>query len=212
MRSDEVPILVTIYSPFTQASQLGGKDLLLRNMRTHADRVRTGLNIITESTLRFIEALRRFEHVAGIFFVTEFATYDAMSEAEYDAFITPYNLKILESLPDRWWFNVAQVKGISPMLKLFANLPVQSINWDTREGHPDLSRAKSLFAQASIGGLSDASDLHTGTPSTIQMAIREAINQTEGRRLILASGGSGYITTPTSNIRAVRQQVESMAL
>jgi uroporphyrinogen decarboxylase len=212
MRNDEVPILATIYSPFTQASQLGGKDLLMRNMRTHADRVRTGLNIITESTLRFIEALRRFEHVAGIFFVTEFATHDAMSEAEYDAFITPYNLKILESLPDRWWFNVAQVKGTSPMLKLFANLPVQSINWDTREGHPDLSRAKSLFAQASIGGLSDASDLHTGTPSTIQLAIREAINQTEGRRLILAGGGSGYITTPISNIRAVRQQVESMAL
>ena len=98
-----------------------------------------------------------------------------MSEAEYASFAMPYNLKILESLPDRWWFNILQVQGTSPMLRLFGNLPVQCINWDTRDGHPDLSRSKSMFAQASSGGLSDWSDLHQGTPSTIQSAIREAI-------------------------------------
>lgn len=209
--SEQIPIVQTIYSPFAQATRLSGKELVMRNMRTHADRLQTGLNILTESTLRFIEALWRMPNIAGIFFVTEFANYDSMSEAEYATFAMPYNLKILESLPDRWWFNTVQVQGTSPMLRLFNGLPVQCINWDTRDGHPDLSRSKSMFSQASSGGLSDWSDLHQGTPSTIQTAIREAIAQTESRRFILTGGGSGYITMPTSNIRAVRQQIESVA-
>jgi len=212
MEAENVPVVQTIYSPFTQATRLSGSEQVLRNMRTHADRLRTGLNIITESTLRFIEALWRIPNIAGVFFVTEFANYDTMSEAEYASFAMPYNMKILESLPERWWFNWIQVKGKSPMLRLFGDLPVQVINWDTREGHPDLSRSKSLFAQASGGGLSDWKDLHQGTPTTIQDAIRQAIQQTESRRFILAGSGSGFVTMPTSNIRAVRRQIESMAI
>ncbi len=211
MDAEQVPVIQTIYSPFAQATRLSGTELVLRNMRTHADRLRTGLNVLTESTLRFIEALWRIPNIAGVFFVTEFANYDTMSEAEYASFAMPYNLKILESLPDRWWFNMIQVQGKSPMLRLFTDLPVQAINWDTRDGHPDLSRSKSMFKQASSGGLSDWSDLHQGTPSVIRTAIRDAIQQTESRRFILTSGSSGYVTIPISNIRAVRQQIESMA-
>jgi uroporphyrinogen decarboxylase len=210
--SEDVPVVHTIYSPFAQATRLSRSELVLRNMRTHPDRLRTGLNIITESTLRFIEGLRRIPNVAGVFFVTEFANYDTMSEAEYASFAMPYNLKILESLPDRWWFNVVQVQGMSPMLRLFSELPVQVINWNTRDGHPDLSQAKSLFPGATCGGLGDWSDLHQGMPSIIQDVIREAIHKTESRRFILTNSDSGYATMPISNIRAVRSLVESMAL
>lgn len=210
--SEDVPVVHTIYSPFAQATRLSGSELVLRNMRTHPDRLRTGLNILTESTLRFIEALRRIPNVAGVFYVTEFANYDTLSEAEYASFAMPYNLKILESLPDRWWFNVVQVQGMSPMLRLFSELPVEVINWNTREGHPDLSQAKSLFSGATCGGLGDWVDLHQGTPSMIQDVIREAVHHTESRRFILTNSDSGYVTMPISNIRAVRSIIESMAV
>lgn len=210
--SEDVPIVHTVYSPFAQASRLGGTELVIRHMRTHPDRLRTGLNVLTESTLRFIEALWRIPNVAGIFYVTEFANYDQMSEAEYATFAMPYNLKILESLPERWWFNVIQIQGAAPMVRLFSELPVQALNWDTREGHPDLSRAKGLFTGAVCGGLGDWKDLHLGTPSTIQDAIREAVHHTEGRRFILSGSNTGYVTTPISNIRAVRSLAESIAI
>ena len=71
--SEQIPVVQTIYSPFAQATRLSGKELVMRNMRTHADRLRTGLNIITESTLRFLEALWRMPNISGIFYVTEFA-------------------------------------------------------------------------------------------------------------------------------------------
>lgn len=210
--SESVPVIQTIYSPFAQAVRLGGRELVLRNMRTHPDRLRTGLNILTESTLRFIEAMRRIPSVSGIFFVTECANYDTLSESEYASFAMPYNLKILESLPERWWFNIVQIQGDAPMLRLFTELPVQAFSWNDREGHPDLSRGKSMFRGALCGGLGQWQDMHQGSPTIIRDAIRQAINHTQSRNLILTSNGSGFITTPASNIRAVRSEVESIAI
>lgn len=212
MQSQAVPIVHTIYSPFAQAARIGGKQRVLKNMRTRADRLRTGLHQLTESTLRFLEALRRIPNVAGIFYVTEFASHDVMSEAEYAAFIMPHNLKILESIPDRWWLNFVQVQGSSPMLDLFAEAPVQALNWNTRQGQPDLLYAKRMFPGAVSGGLEDWRDLHQGTPALLGSVIRDAISQSESRRFILSGSGSGYVTTPISNIRAVRSLTESLAL
>lgn len=212
MEAEGTPVIQTIYSPFAQATRIGGRELTLRNMRTHPDRLRTGLNILTESTLRFLEALWRIPNVAGVFFVTENANYDTMSESEYETFAMPYNLKILESLPERWWFNTVQVQGASPMLRLFSQIPAQVINWDTREGHPDLSRYRSIFSKTVCGGLSDWADLHQGTPSSIQDAVRQAVQHTQGSSFILGGSDMGYITTPIANIRAVRSLVESIAI
>lgn len=212
MQSQAVPIVHTIYSPFAQAARIGGKQRVLQNMRTRADRLRTGLHQLTESTLRFLEALWRIPNVAGIFYVTEFASHDVMSESEYAAFVMPHNLKILESIPDRWWLNFVQVQGSSPMLDLFAEAPVQVLNWNTREGQPDLLYAKRMFPGAVSGGLEDWRDLHQGTPALLGSVIRDAISQSESRRFILSGSGSGYVTTPISNIRAVRNLAESLAL
>lgn len=212
MQPQAVPIVHTIYSPFAQAARIGGKQRVLKNMRTRADRLRTGLHQLTESTLRFLEALRRIPNVAGIFYVTEFASHDVMSEAEYAAFVMPHNLKILESIPDRWWLNFVQVQGSSPMLDLFAEAPVQVLNWNTRQSQPDLLYAKRMFPGAVSGGLEDWRDLHQGTPALLGSVIRDAISQSESRRFILSGSGSGYVTTPISNIRAVRSLTESLAL
>ena len=212
MQSAETPIVHTIYSPFAQAARLGGKKLVLRNMRTDADRLRTGLHLLTESSLRFIEALWRIPNLAGVFYVTEFASHDLMSETEYAAFVMPHHLKILESLPERWWLNIVQAQGESPMLNLFGELPAQVINWNTRADNYSLSDAKGLFRGALCGGLDDWRDLHQGTPALLGSVIREALSQSESRRFILAGSGSGYVTTPISNIRAVRSLAESLAL
>lgn len=212
MEAEGTPVIQTIYSPFAQAVRLGGKDQTLRNMRTHPDRLRTGLNLLTESTLRFIEALWRIPSIAGIFLVTEFANYETMSETEYASFAMPYNMKILESLPERWWFNVVQIQGSSPMIDLFRDLPTHVLNWDTRSGHPNLARVGGQLSQTVCGGLSDWKDLHQGTPSSIQDAVRQAFQETRGSKFILSNSGAGYITMPIANIRAVRSIVESITI
>jgi uroporphyrinogen decarboxylase len=209
LQGDDVPIIQTIFSPLAQARNIAGGDALIRHLRTSPDRVQTGLNAITESTLRFIDALKRYP-IAGIYYAIQHASYDRLSEEEYRTFGLPYDRKILESLPERWWLNVIHLHGDAPMFRLVAGLPVQVINWHDQETEPDLNQGKAQFKGAVCGGLARMEHVHNGTPTTVREQARAAITTTNSRRFILSTGCVTMITSPLSNIRAVREAVEGI--
>jgi uroporphyrinogen decarboxylase len=204
---DDTPYIMTIFSPLAQAKNISGKDLLIKHMRTAPDRLKTGLTTITESTLRFIDAIRR-SGISGIFYAVQHASYTIMTEEEYRTFGRPYDLQILEALNPDWWFNMLHVHGDAPMLDLFSDYPVQAVNWHDRESEPDLAAGKLKLNGVVCGGLGRWNPLHNGTPAEVRSQARDAIDQTNGRRLILSTGCVTMITSPTSNIRAVREIVE----
>lgn len=206
---EDVPVIATIFNPLSQAKHIAGSDLLIRHMRTRPDRLHTGLNVLTENTLRLIDSLRRAP-ISGIFYAVQHASYDVMSEDEYRIFGLPYDRKIIEALPEKWWFNMVHLHGHAPMFKLFSSdLRIQAINWHDRETEPDLALGKSQFNGAVCGGLARWQHLHQGTPTAIREAARDAIHQTSGRRFILSTGCVIMVTTPQSNIRAVRDVAET---
>jgi uroporphyrinogen decarboxylase len=205
----DVPYIQTIFSPLAQAKNIAGGDLLIQHMRTAPDRVKTGLNTITESTLRFMDAMRR-SGISGIFYAIQHASYAVMSSAEYLEFGRPYDLQILEALPDDWWLNVLHLHGDAPMFDRVSDYPVQVINWHDRETGLELSEGKLQFPGAVSGGLGRWDPMHNGTPVEVRAQARQAVEQTSGRRFILSTGCVIMTTTPTSNIRAVREVVESL--
>lgn len=205
----DVPVVMTIHSPLSQASLLGEADLMVRNMRNHPDRLKTGLNVITDTVLRFIDALRRID-IDGIFYVMDHASFAMMAEAEYSEFGLPYDRKILEYLPAGWWFNVLSLPRRSPMFEYAATYPLSIIHWDVTTTGPGFDKALAVFRGALCSGLSVEQHLYLGTPSIVRDAVREAINQTYSRRLIVSAGDALPPATPLSNIRAVREAVESI--
>jgi uroporphyrinogen decarboxylase len=207
---DEVPYIQTIFSPLAQAKNIAGKELLIEHMRTAPDRLKTGLNTITESTLRFIDAMRR-SGVSGIFYAIQHASHVVMNENEYREFGRPYDLQILEALPEHWWLNVLHLHGDAPMFDLVTDYPVQVINWHDRESGFELSEGKLSFQGAVSGGLGRWDPMHNGTPAEVRAQARQAVEQTSGRRFLLSTGCVILTTTPTSNIRTAREVVESLA-
>ncbi len=211
LASEKVPLLQTVYSPFVQAMQLAGRQKTLRDLRLRADRLRTGLNHLTESTIRFLDALRKLPGIAGIFLVTAAASHDVMPAEEYAAKILPHIKSIFAALPPHWWLNIVQVGGTAPMLRLFSQLPAQALHWEARANSGELAEVKTFFPGAVCGGLHDYDDLLQGSPALLSSVIHDALIQTESRRFILAGSGAGYVSTPLSNYRAVRSIVESQA-
>ena len=204
---DDVPYIQTIFSPLAQAKNVAGQELLIRHMRTDPDRVHTGLRILTENTLRFMDAMRK-SGVSGIFYAIQHASYDIMSAEEYQSFGRPYDLEILEAA-SRWWFNMVHLHGSAPMFDWVASYPAQALNWHDQESGPDLAIGKSKFAGAVSGGLGRWDPVHNGTPIEVRDRARQALQLTNERRFILSTGCVMMITTPMSNIRAVRDAVES---
>lgn len=208
LQTEATPVLQTVYSPLIQAQQMAGRSKVLRDLRVRPDRLRSGLNQLTEGTMRFLDTLKKVPAVAGVFLVTEFASHDCMSEYEYRTSVLPHLRNILAGLPDHWWLNIAQVGGRSPMLSLFSDLPLQALNWDRGA---DADSLGSGFGFAACGGLHDEEHLLKGTPTLIHAAIREALQRAESRRLIISGSGAGRINLPLSNMRAVRSGVEAQA-
>lgn len=202
----EVPFIWTIFNPLAQAKNLAG-ERLLSDLRQYPDAVKAGLEVITESCVRFVEATRD-TGLAGIFLALQHATYDLLSAAEYNEFGRPYDLRILEAARGLW-FNLVHLHGEHVMFDLVADYPVQVINWHDRETPPSLSEALPRFPGALVGGLHRTATMLRGTPEAVRAEVASALSATGGRRLIIGTGCVMWITTPVGNIRSAREAVES---
>ena len=201
---EEVPFIMTVFSPLAQAKNLAG-ERLLSDLRRHPDTLKAGLETITQTILRTVEAQRK-SGIAGVFLALQHATYDLLSEAEYREFGRPYDLRILEATQGLW-FNLLHLHGSHVMFAAAADYPVQAINWHDRETPPSLGEALGRFPGAVVGGLRQWETMLCGTPEQVRAEVEDAIAQTGGRRLIVGTGCVTPITAPVGNIRAVREAV-----
>lgn len=205
--SGEVPFIQTIFNPLSQAKNLAGPQSLLVHLRRHPEAVHAGLEVIAETTRRFIEAACE-TGIAGVFYAIQHAQYGLLSAEEYAIFGCAYDLQILKAV-EGLWLNVLHLHGQDVMFNLLADYPLQVINWHDRETWPSLAEAQSLFGGAVCGGLQRWDVVVRGAAEQVHEQAAEAITQTKGNRFILGTGCVTPIVAPTSNIRAVRQAVEA---
>lgn len=205
---DEIPFIQTIFTPLYQAYLLAGEYRLLTHLRKYPEAVKEGLATITESTVNFIESLYE-TGVSGIFLALHHASYDLLSEAEYREFGRPADLQCLDAAGEMW-FNLLHVCGKDIMFELVSDYPVQAINWHDRETPPTLKEGKTIFPGAVVGGLDHWNTLWTGSPEEVQAETLDAIEQTEGQRLIAGSGCVLPITMSVCNLHAVNEAIRSV--
>lgn len=202
---EAVPFIQTIFNPLSQAKNLAGARLM-SDLRQHPNAVKAGLATITESIVRFVEALKPTGG-AGSFLALQHATYDLLTEAEYREFCQPLDLQILEATAGMW-FNLIHLHGVNVMFDMVAEYPAQVINWHDVETPPSLSQALSRTDKALCGGLRQWETMVRGTPQAVQVEAEAALEATAGERFILGTGCVTPITAPTCNILATRKAVE----
>jgi uroporphyrinogen decarboxylase len=200
------PFIQTVFSPLSQARNLVGAEILPVHLRQHAGELKAALAVITETTLRFVEAARRIS-IDGLFYAVQMATTHTFSEAEYREFGEPYDRQILQAASGLW-LNVAHLHGDDVMFDLVARYPMQVINWHDRETPPALAEGQKKFDGAVCGGLRQWATMVLGTPEQVRAEARQALEATGGRRFILGTGCVTPTTAPWANVRAAREAVE----
>ena len=203
---EEVPFIATVFSPICQAKHLADNPVMLSHMRSHPASFKKGLATITESTLRFIEAAKA-TGISGIFFATQHARYPIMSREEFVENGRYYDLQVLDSINDLWC-NMVHIHSTDVMFDLVADYPAQFINWHDRETDISIEEGLTQISGAASGGV-DHWTLHQENPNQVCAEARDAINQANGSRLLLGTGCVIMATTPTRNIRALRELVLS---
>ncbi|MBS59742.1 MAG: uroporphyrinogen decarboxylase [Anaerolineaceae bacterium] len=203
---DDTPFIQTVFSPMTQARNLVGAEELLLHIRLHPDVIKDAFQIITNQTIRFIEAARE-TGISGIFYALQWASHLDLSESEYREFARPYDLQILNAVDDLW-LNVLHLHGNHVMFSLIVDYPASVLNWHDRETKPSLSEGLKSWPKAVCGGIRQEDTLVQGTPKEIYAEGLDAIKSTNGKRLVLGTGCVAPIVTPYGNLRALRDMVD----
>lgn len=200
----DIPILETIFSPLSQAKYLIGGGLEIIHLRRHRTELQHALDIITETTKRYVQAALA-AGADGIFYAVQHASAALLSETEYRTICRPLDLHILEAAQHATC-TLLHLHGLNTYFELVADYPVHALNWHDRDTGPSLAEGARHFPGMVVGGLSQR-DLIEGTPHSIQTHAHEAIAQLGGRRLCLSTGCVMQTITPWGNIRALRDAV-----
>jgi uroporphyrinogen decarboxylase len=202
----ETPLVQTIFSPMSQAKNLVGGSELLVHARQHSEALKRGLEIIAESTRRFIKAAIDQAGIDGIFYAVQHAQAQLLTESEFLEFGGAFDLPVLESSKSLW-LNVLHLHGENVYFDAVIDYPVQVINWHDRDTDPALREGLGRFQGALCGGLSRDTMVY-GNAAAVQSEAADAIGQTDGRRLLLGTGCVVPVIAPHGNLLAARNSVE----
>ena len=209
----KIPYIQTIFSPLTNARKLAG-DRILLDMKENPEIFKEALQVITDTTINFVKANIE-AGVHGFFFATQCAVKAFMTEEEYEEFGAYYDRQVIDVYKDITYFNVAHIHGKDAYFDLIEKYPVNCLSWHDRWGGPSLEEARKHSGKCFLGGIREVpyfdekgrkireSLLESGSVSEVENHIFEAIEQVEGRGLILGPGCCASQLSVEQNLFAV---------
>jgi len=206
-RADDAPILHTLFSPLTVARKLAG-DRMVADLRAEPGAVEPALDAIADTMARHARAALD-AGADGLFFATQAAVPDVLTEEETARFELPRMRRILDAVGDRSALTLLHVHGRDVYFDRAAALPVHAMNWHDRLTTPRLGDGHRRFAGAVVGGLSEHRTLQAGPPDAVAAEVRDAIAQTGGRGLIIGPGCVLPLATPDAHLAAVVAAVKA---
>jgi len=214
----KTPFVQTIFSPLTTAQKLAG-DRILMDMKEDPGLFKQALQAITDTTIDFVKANIE-AGVSGFFFATRCANHGYMTEEDYKVFGEYFDLQVINAYKDKTFFNIVHIHGEHGMFSLIEKYPVSCINWHDRWTPPTLAEARKLSGKCFLGGLREVpyysedgeviapSILNSGSAAEIEKHVNEAIEQLNGRGLIIGPGCGADEFVPEENIHAIRRAAD----
>ncbi len=200
----EVPVLATVFSPLTVAKTLCGEVAVVRYLREQPEALHAGLETIADVTAHFAaECLNA--GADGLFFATQMACADGVTQEEYEVFGRPYDLRVLEAAAGAE-IVLLHAHGSQPYFDLLTSYPVHAVNWHDRRTPPTLREARGRYSGCLCGGLDEAT-FADRTPAQVAEEARDALTQSGGVGHMVAPGCVIPVDAPEANVEAVVRAV-----
>jgi uroporphyrinogen decarboxylase len=184
----DVPIIWTVFSQLMVVRYLlpGDATQLLEIARSDSSALANALAAITETLVGYVQACIR-NGADGIFYATNLATRNFLTPEECARFQRPYDLSVLAAA-DGAPFNVLHICGQNALFDQFENYPADAFSFALGPGNPSLAEWHRRTGKASMGGIPN--NLHGVSASAVAARARAAIDEMNGRWLLLAPGCS----------------------
>ena len=208
----ETPIVMTVFSPLCEALHFAAShDQFFEHYEQSP-------SVIHEALATMAENLRAHMQdcidagADGIFFALQGCADAIMSRDLYRELGRPYDLLALQGVQDGW-LNILHVHGNEDLhFEETLDYPVNVMSWSDRLAGPSLSQARSLTDKCLMGGWHEFGALSNGPEEDIRTEAQDAVQQTGGRKFILANGCSVPDDTPEEWLYAAREIVDTLEL
>jgi uroporphyrinogen decarboxylase len=185
----EAVVIVTLYSPFMGAVHTASDALLTEHITQDPDKVRAGLEIITESMLLFARECIKLG-VDGFYASTQGGEAGRFGDPGlFQRYIKPYDLAVMEEINRACEFNIVHVcdyvrdyDDFSP----FLDYPGDVVNCPLKLGGKAISpqEAARLFNRPYMGGLERKGVLASGTPEQVRQATQAVLRGAPDRFIL----------------------------
>ncbi len=208
----DVPVIQTVFTPLAVLGEMvSGPAVLKEHLRTRPESVRGALEAVTQTFEGLVPRLLG-AGADGIFFATtSWGSRDWIGPEEHRAWARPYDLRVLAKAADAP-FNVLHVCKASNLLLEMTDYPVQAFSYDAAHPtNPSLAQALGRVRGAVMGGISHETALQRPSPDEVLGEFRRGMEQTGGRRWLVAPGCSIPPATPADNLHAIRAAAAAVA-
>jgi uroporphyrinogen decarboxylase len=208
--ADEAPILVTVFSPITYAMRFAGRENIRQHMAESPIDLHAGLGVIARNLTRFCEAAIE-TGADGVFLAVQGAGDNLLTAAEYGEFARPYELEVMRGCLSGWLttLHVHAASGLDITPFLAYGAPV--LSWSDRLTGISLRDVRARAPQLCLmGGISERGPITNGTGAEMLAEMRDAVQQVDGKRFILANGCSVPDDNPVDKLRTAREQVDRL--
>ncbi len=204
---DEAMIVHTLYSPYMCAGQTaGGKTLLDEHLQQDPEKVKPGLEAITDSLMGFVRECIQIG-VDGFYTSTQGGEAGRFADpAIFDNYIKPYDLMLMNEINEQCEFTILHVCDYHldyTDFSRFWDYPGDVVNCPLKVGNKELTtqEATQMFKRPFMGGLERKGVIATGTTEQVKQAT-EAVLRDAPEKFILGADCTVPSETPWDNLKA----------
>lgn len=206
---DEVFVLATVHGVFASAfhatrsaeETFARANPVVEHLRANPEPVLSGLDAIADSLAGFAQScLDAGAH--GIYYAALGGEEYRFSAEEFEKWIKPYDLRVLNAIADRGEMNVLHVCKDRVRLPLYADYPSHAVNWAVSEQNPSLVEGRSIFNRPILGGVDYRGPIVTGPEPAIVAEVKQTLKEFGTIGLLLGADCTLPTNTPVANIRA----------
>ncbi|MFX1301562.1 MAG: uroporphyrinogen decarboxylase family protein, partial [Promethearchaeota archaeon] len=180
--SGNVPLMMTVFSPFMVASQLDPN--IVNHVYEAPSQIEEGLKVITRVMTEFGHAVLD-AGTNGLFVASLHSIEGKLKNQEFLDFEAKYTLSLLNDLRTHADFIVFHIHGNKPLFKYIAdNYPIDAINWHSQHTFPTIKDALRIFNKGLFAGLDETETIRKGTPLTIKKQLQEVMMISNSRLLL----------------------------
>lgn len=231
----DVPVLPTIFSNIVWMCEMTAghfhQEVIASQFKYSEKYARMGMEVVAETNERLMEAFVD-AGADGFFLGYQMGLYEKMGKEMYEECAGKYDLRNLEAVKGKTWFNLAHLcHGDRASASQFLDYPVQAFNWaDTHREHCSLEEMRQVTDKVLVGGLDhdrgssgylSITGGGSGSGTDLSGPSREEVKKTVRRRLETAmkaagpkfvlSGGCGWNHDALHRFCLVREVLDEVA-